>query len=256
MAERIQVEALLQSQFGLQRLSRAAPNRFSRISLVPHEGPIDDVVAWRAGEFQIETSTHRDAPEPATRLTSGDRFYVGSTEVRFQCTTRTWKADLERERALLARDDSAAWSIYADELQAAGDPLGLVLSGNPEFDVSFEIEVRPLLANKSLAFGADQRGLWREVTFIHAFDRGELDEGLVGAVLLQPVAWFVQRVRVEFRAPRRASAPFRRLLVQGAAELIARFASPHLQAVSLPDVPEREPLPRVREGVTVDRRTR
>jgi hypothetical protein len=256
LAERQRVEALLHSEFGLQRLSRARQNYFNRVTLIPRESTQHDVIAWRDGEFRIESSTHRDAPEPVTRLTSGDRFVVGSTDVRFECTTQKWQVDLERERALLARDDATAWIVYGDELQAAGDPLGLVLAGTPEFDVSFEVEVRPLLAAGQLAVVPDARGLWREVTFIRDYEHGEFDEGIIGAVLLQSVAWFAQRVRVEFRPGRGASRQYRRLIVQGAAELIGRFASPHLQAVSLPNVPEGEPLPRIREGVTVDRRPR
>jgi hypothetical protein len=90
-------------------------------------------VAWTDDQFVLverafgapDFDQHGEEPSANTRriLTSGDRFMVGSTEIEFACKRQSWPVDLERERALLAGDDAAAWSVYTDELLAQADPL-------------------------------------------------------------------------------------------------------------------------------------
>jgi hypothetical protein len=266
-------EATLRSAFGEQRLSRAKANTFSRMTLVPREAlPSQDpaIVGWRDGHYVLEVLNHEWAvsmagsvlPLGPVSLVDGAVFAVGQTEVSFHLVSRSWAVDVDRERALLERDDAAGWSIYADELLAQGDPLGLVLaragveggrqtpsSGEP--DVAFLIEVSPLVAQRSATFVSDARGLWREVTFRHELTRGSLEEGVIAAVLGHPLAWFAQRVTLELRPTGRR---FRVSFLREANRLVGLIgaeAGPHLQVVSISRLPAGASIASPRAGVEI-----
>ncbi len=264
MVERIQIEATLRSDFGLQRLSRALSNDFD-LKLFPpesHQVVGRQSVRWIDGAFWYEARTGRqviwlDAPTTlfgSRKLSSGDRFKAGATTVEFDCVVRKWKPDLDRERELLARDDHAAWSIYTDELLLKGDPLGIALAARAgELDHAFELDVSPLVARGIVSL-VEQRRLWREVIFRIELDEGSFEAGAVEAVLTHPRAWFVRRVVLdlgqdsELRDDRFLVETFRRV----AAEVDAA-AGPFLEALHLEGFPAGEALPDLGESVRLSR---
>lgn len=271
MAERLQIEANLRSEFGFQRLSRGEVNQLSRISLLPRESAseVDGyTVRWREGDFWLDFRGEgrlvgsRWEPPPAPRsqkLVTGETFAIGKTTVSFECSVKRWPVDLERERELLARNDDAGWTIYADELLTRGDPLGAVLAKAEEFDLAFHLDIRPLLARQQVAF-IEGRSLWREITFRPApyedtFEDDysvyeHLDAGQIQAVLTHPRAWFARRVTIEVPESywEHHAAAVRRLGTE-----VSRTAGPFFELLSLPNFPQGQPLPASREGVRVDR---
>lgn len=259
-AHRQTLEATLRSGFGEQRLTRAHPNQLNRVTLVPRE-PLQltptVLVEWRDGGFGLDV-LHPDwwplslGGRPLGAgfhpLADGARFTAGNTEVSLHVAQRQWPVDLERERALLSRDDHAAWSIYADELLASEDPLGGVLSRSATPDVAFLLELSPLVAQRRLAFTADQRGLWREVTFVHDVRTGGLISGVIDAVLSHPIAWFARQVTLDLRPGGRSTRQGVLAQARASAADVARAAGPHLEVLC---VPRHVSLASPREGVTV-----
>ena len=81
---------------------------------------------------------------------------------------------------------------------------------------------------------ADQRGLWREVTFVHDVREGTLNAGVVEAVLSHPVAWFARRVTLDVRPGGRSTRRAVVAQVQAAAAVVGRVAGPHVEALTVP----------------------
>jgi hypothetical protein len=181
---------------------------------------------------------------------------IGTTTVEFECSIRRWFVDLDRERQLLARDDDASWTIYADELLSRGDPLGSVLAKADEFDLAFHLDIKVLQARGQLFFIED-RGLWREITFRPAqmFDDGGyvafdyLDVWQLQAVLTHPRAWFARRVTIEVPDDFWEYHPD---FVRQLAAEVSRSAGHFLERISIPNFPEGQALPTARDGVRVD----
>jgi hypothetical protein len=243
------------------------------MSLLPREAASEvdcHAVRWLDGDFWHEFRNGERSPRSAwaspaapqrRKLVPGDTFTVGTTRVEFECSVRSWSVDLTRERELLARDDAAAWSIYADELLAKGDPLGGVLAKTGEFDLGFHLDVSPLLSRGFVSF-SEERGLWREVTFRYSpFDDEEyylehepvglsLDAGKIEAVLSHPRAWFARRVVLELP---QYSEEWAMASIRGLVNTVSRSGGHFIEVLTLPNFPRGEPLPTARDGVRVDR---
>lgn len=248
--ERKSMSAMLRSEFGEQRLLRTTLNYFNRMTLVPRE-PLQlnptAWIDWRDGGFGLVVA-HPHWPISADGVTlaegfhplrDGQKLVVGQTPVTVHLERAAWPVDLSRERELLARDDAAAWAIYADELLARGDPLGAALSKDEAFDLELQLEVRPLLVRKVLLVETDERGAWRALTLRHRLHDGVLAPGVVEAVLGHPRAWFVRRLTLDL-TPR--SRGFREgFEAQAAAALacVERSASPHLATLHVPGLRSR-----------------
>lgn len=243
MTARRTSQALLSSAAGVQRLVRTAPNKLNRITLIPRE-PLQawppTVVDWFDGVWMLDVHGSAQWHVRIDDVVVGDglhelehqtRLLLGATPATLELQQQSWPVDLERERALVTRDDDASWQVYVDELLEKNDPLGPFFTERKSEDVGWLLEVRPLLAAQRVQVEARPQRPWHVVRVQHELFAGTLHEGVLTAVLEHPFAWFVKEVRFALSP---ADTDFDDAFRQQAATAlrhVERCAGPHLQRV-------------------------